>query len=245
MKAIPNPGTYAAALAGSMVVYKTEDGALCVAVPVKLLSGEVQWQGKHTVTLATKEGQLQAKSIDTMKKVFGWDGQDFFWLEDQDFSAVEFEVVGEHSGYIPAGEAEEVLVFKIKWLNPKGGSTKMPEKVVDRKALLAEYGSKFKAMSGGTAKAPAKTATPAAKTTTAPAKAAAAPPPGRKSTGAVARTSTQEEVWQAIYDANDEDGCTEKYWAAVEKIKPGASTDGTIGDFTPAMWGKVAIELGV
>lgn len=240
MKAIPNPGTYPAQTAGTMVVYETENGALCVAIPVKITGGtEVAWQGKHTVTLAKSDGTLQKKSIDTMKKVFGWDGVNPFDLEDLDTAEMNFEIVGEHSAFTPAGETEEVITFKIQWLNPVGGSTNMPEKI-DRKTALAKWGSKFKAISGGTA-----TAKPAVKPAAAPAKPVVAGPPGRGKAEAKkeVRTSTGEDVWAKLVEGNpkeDESVLGEKYYAAQYKVAPDAN-----GELTPEQWGEVLTELGL
>ncbi len=246
MKSIPNPGTYPAQTAGAMVVYETENGALCVAIPVKITGGtEVAWQGKHTVTLGKSDGTVQTKSIATLKKVFGWDGVNPFELEDLDTTAMEFEIVGEHQAYTPAGETEEVMTFKIQWLNPVGGSTNMPEKI-DRKAALTKWGSKFKALSGTVAKpAAAKPAAPAAKSP--PAKPAVSGPPGRKATAAMARTSTQEEVWNGLVAANegaDEADLGQKYYDACDEVEAGSSADPSLLD-TPAKWGQVADKLGI
>ena len=243
MKAIPNPGTYPAACSGAMVVYETESGALCVAVPVKITGGtEVAWQGKHTVTLVKKDGALNLKSIETMKKVFGWDGLNPFDLEDLDTSGVDFEIVGEHENYLPDGETEERTSFKIQWLNPIGGSTNMPEKVEDRKALLAKFGSKFKAVSSKPAAS--KPAASAAPSKPAPAKAPPAGPPSRPRTAAgQKRTSTSDEVWAALVKTNPDENETtlgEKFYAAQDEVAPEAN-----GELTPVQWGAVAESLGV
>lgn len=267
MKSIPNPGTYPAGTAGQMVVYETENGALCVAIPVKITGGtEVAWQGKHTETLVKSDGTLRTKAISSMKKIFGWDGIDPFTLEDMDTSEVGFEIVGEHSAYTPPGETEEITTFKIQWVNPVGGSTNMPEQVADRKAILAKYGSKFKALSGSTGKTaaakpiahkakPAPEPEPEAeevglelpKAKPAPAKPAMKGPPGHKATAAVARTSIQEEVWDGLIKArpdDSEDDNIKAYYKACDSVVEGSSSDPSLLD-TPAKWGAVADALGI
>ena len=183
---LPNPGTYRARANGPAVVYQTDAGALCLALPVKLSGEDWEWTGKHTMTLVKQDGTVQSKTVDTLKKVFAWDGADPFWLEDQDLSATEFDIVGVHDTYTPPDGGEQKTVFKIQWLNPPGESGfKMPESA-DRKSVLAKYGSKFRALSGG-----AKVATPAAKPAAAkqePKKEAPAEPPA-KSAGCPRRTS--------------------------------------------------------
>lgn len=249
-RTIPNPGTYPAKAVTPLRVYKTDEGALCCAILVAVLGSDVAWQGKHTVTLGKKSGELQTKTIDNLKRIFGWDGQNPFDLEDMDVSAIEFEIEGEHSAYTPPGDnQEERTVFKIRYMNPPGGGANMPEAVGDRKTVLAEWGSKFKAHSaskpapkpaGSTASAAPKAATP---------KPASSGPPGRRapSTGsqttATARTATQEEVWQALIKANpgaDEATLGEKYYAIQDELFPDAN-----GQLDPQQWGQVATKLGL
>lgn len=250
---IPNPGTYRGRVNGAIVIYESEGGALCAAVPVIIPSDDWQWTGKHTMTIVKKDGTLQSRTIDTLKKVFGWDGQDPFWLQDQDFSAVEFDLVGIHDTYTPEGSDEAKTIFKIQWMNAPGESGfKMPDSA-DRKSILAKYGSKFRALSGGKVVTPAaRTATqrPAEQEELAPASKAKGPAPKasgppapakRKNTAAQARTSTMEEAWAALSaanpDINDEAVLAEKWYAILEEMFPGKDN----GDFTIQEWGT-AIE---
>jgi hypothetical protein len=168
----------------------------------------------------------------------------------------EFEIVGEHQEYTPPGDdAQPVMTFKIIFMNPPGGSSKMPAMLEgnDAKATRTKYASKFKALSGGKA-APVAAKKPVAKVEEdepelpaakkgAPSKPASAGPPSRKSTAAVARTSSQEEVWTALVAANegaDEGELSTKYWAVVEEVAPDAN-----GELDPKQWGEVAGKLGV
>jgi hypothetical protein len=232
-----------------MVVYSTDNGALCVAIPVSLVTEEVSWTGKHTVTLGKQDGTLQTKRIDELKRIFGWDGIDFKALEEIDpENEMPFEVVGEHSEYQPEGEPEPITTFKIVFMNPPGGSTKMPEALDDtgKKQLFAKWGSKLKAHSGGKAAAPAPAAKAAPAKPTPPAKPASGGPPSRKSTSVTARTSSQDEVWAALVEANggedkaDAEALGPMFYGAQDELFPGKD-----GNLTPAQWGAVADKLGV
>lgn len=253
---IPNAGTYPAKTSGQMVVYETEKGALCVAIPIEIMGSDVAWRGKHTFTLAKQDGTLMTRGIQDLKTIFGWDGLDPFALQDIEVGVNEFEIVGEHQEYTPPGDdAQPVMTFKIIFMNPPGGSSKMPAMLEgnDAKAVRTKYASKFKALSGGkaapvAAKKPVvkveedKPELPAAKKG-APSKPASAGPPSRKSTAAVARTSSQEEVWTALVAANegaDEGELGTKYWAVVEEVAPDAN-----GELDQNQWGEVAEKLEV
>src|SRR6185312_17412055 len=109
---LPAPGDYRAKANGPIIIYETDSGALCAAIPVVLTNSDVPWSGKHTVTLASRDGTIQTKNIENLKKVFGWNGQDPFWLAFEDdgatprnFSETEFELADckHDDSYIPEG----------------------------------------------------------------------------------------------------------------------------------------------
>ena len=257
---IPNAGTYPAKTCGQMVVYETEKGALCVAIPVELLGSEVAWRGKHTATLAKQDGTLMARGIQDLKTIFEWDGLDPFALQDIEVGAHEFEIVGEHQEYTPPGDdAQPVMTFKIIFMNPPGGSSKMPAMLEgnDAKAIRTKYASKFKALSGGksasvtTRKPLGKPADddepelPAKKGP--PTKPASSGPPSRKSTAATKRTSSQEEVWNAFakaHEGEDEGELGNQYWAAIAEVE-GVKINAVVGELDPKQWGEVADKLEV
>lgn len=120
----------------------------------------------------------------------------------------------------------ERLAFKVQWMNPAGGGVKMPEPA-DRKSILSRYGSKFRALGGAGKKVapavkakpapepppeddqipgaevetPAEPELPVARPAVAGPKGRPAPAaPARKATAAVARTSTQTEVWNTLLE---------------------------------------------
>lgn len=244
------PGTYPAKTSAKMVVYEADSGSLCVAVPIVALDAEGNqlWSGKTTICLGKADGTLMTKSIENLKRCFGWDGKDPFALEEIEAGANELEIVGEHEEYTPKSTDENpdpqpVLVFKIKWLNPPSGggaAMKEPLGADERKKVLTKWGSKFKAMAGTPAAKPAAKSAPAV-----PAKKAPPTPPsrGKAPAKAAARTSSQEEVWTLLKSANAEesdDTLAEKYYAAQDEVAPGAN-----GELTAEQWGEVATKLGL
>ena len=258
---LPNPGTYVARRNNGMVLEAKESGSLLLWIPFMLLNSEVNYSGKHCLTIGQKDGTLSERNINTLKKIFpDWDGQDLFALEELPLTeegVAEFELADcyHDNSYTPEGETEPVIQFKAQWLNPLGGTQKMPAPMDDaaRKKVLTAWGGKLRAASGKPAQkasAPAPKASapaPAAKSA-APARPAAGGPPSRKGSpgaGGQSRTATQEEAWDALVAANggekaDTDALSAQYWAAADKVAPG-----TNGELTPAQWGKVMTELGL
>jgi hypothetical protein len=136
-------GTYAAR-PGAASVYESEKGALVLAIMMKIADG-VELKSYHTLVLA--DGTVNTRTVDNLKSWSGWDGADPYWFMDQDLSAVDVEVVVAHE---PGFTDKSKMFAKIKWVNaPGGGSGGMPE-AADRRAVLAKYGAKFRAVAGGT-----------------------------------------------------------------------------------------------
>ena len=99
------------------------------------------------MVLAKADGTMLTKTIDTLKAVFGWNGEDPFWLmensaEDGALRSVEFEIVGGPETGDKGGQ-----YFKSQWLNPLGGGMKTPV-AANRESVMAKYGSKFRALAG-------------------------------------------------------------------------------------------------
>jgi hypothetical protein len=190
-------------------------------------------------------------------------------LEDGSFPA-EFELADcfHDDSFVPPGEKEPVIQFKAQWLNPLGGSSNMPEPLDEKglKELQTRWGSKLKAASGATAPTGKPSAAKDAKNTTAAAKSpgpsastpkasggapsrpASGGPPGRNATTAQARTSTQDEVWNALVKANggddaDQNELGNKFYEAQDRLVPDAA--GGKRELTITEWGAVADDLGV
>jgi hypothetical protein len=136
-------GTYAAR-PGAASVYESEKGALVLALVVKIENGP---ELKSYHTLVNRDGSINTRTVDNLKAWSGWDGVDPFWFMENDLSAAEVEVVIANE----PGFTDPTKTFpKVKWVNPPGGGgNKMPESA-DKRAVLAKYGAKFRAVAGGT-----------------------------------------------------------------------------------------------
>ena len=228
---IPQEGRYICKLAAQAVIYEAGTGSLCAALPCVMV--ESGFSFKHTLTIVKADGTIQARTVDTCKQVFGWDGTDPFWLMDQSADGqalrdLEFEIVGG-----PQTSDKGVVYFKSEWLNPLGGGAKVPE-AANRQAVLAKYGSKFRALSG--ALPPARPATVAPKVMPkAPPAAPAGPPPG-------AAVATMEEAWATLNEANpgvDSAGLEKLWFDAMGRLFPNKSNT----DLKPHDWGRMKAEL--
>jgi len=229
------PGKYTAKIGQlnglGIVVYETEGGALCAAIPCEVAEGDDAGKTlKYTATLVLRDGTIQTRTLETLKSVFGFPGNDPFWLMDTDLSEARFEIVIEaEQGQDGKGEFS-----KVKWLNPIGGGQKMPE-AADRRSVLAKYGSKFRALSGG---APATAAQPAIKAppkTAPPAK--KAPPPAP--TGPI---STMEEAWEELGKANPDLGENQAAELWYGKMRELFGTDDN-SRITPQQWHQLKEAL--
>ena len=250
MPPILNEGKYAAKLSGptevsksGIIIYKTERGALCAAVPCSIAASDGNpVELKSTQTIIKSDRTPQTRTIDTLRAIFGWDGLDPYWLMDADLSEVEFEAVIQHEQGKKDGvdmvdeQGQPVLFSRIAWINPLGSSMRMPEPA-DRRTILAEYGAMFRALAGGSqvaapaapSKAPPVKATPPAKAP--PTKPAIECPP-----------STSAEAWQSF--AGNNPGKSEAelgdLWFATLKKKFGTDDAEKI---TPEQWGQLVHQL--
>lgn len=268
MKTLPQPGTYTARRNAAIVVEEAESGALMAWIAYILCSGDFAYQDKHSVCLGAKDGTVQTRSIETLKKIWpDFDPANPFSLEqlpllqesEEGYGAPEFELANcyHDNSYIPAGKTEPIIQFRAQYLNPLGGTQNMPAPLDDgeKKKVLGKWGAKFKAAAGSGAAKPAQK--PAAKAASAPAQqqelpaakpAAAKPavggPPSRKA-ATTARISTAEKVWTDFYNkrgGTDEtsDALGDEFYAAQDQVAPGSN-----GELTPEQWGQVADKLGV
>ena len=254
---IPQEGKYNCKLNGQVIIYETDKGALCAAVPCVMLDNGFTF--KHTMTLVTRDGTVQTRTADTFKQVFGWDGADPFWLMDASeeggpMRAIEFEIVGGPETGDKGGQ-----YFKSQWLNPVGGGLKTPP-AADRRSVLAKYGTKFQALAGvgsqgsgirgqgsedggqkaGGGARQTNAGVGARATTPLPAPmvprvAPLAPPPG-------APTATMEEAWTALNtaQAGQPAEAVEKLWFdTIARLFPNKSNT----DLKPHEWGKLKAEF--
>ena len=273
MQNLPNPGIYnEAALAGQIVIYVTDKGALCAALPVQIIDGELIWQSKYTAMLINADGVPNENNLSSMREIFGWDGQDPFALswEDpetqqipKDLSGVKFSATCGHEEY------NGRTTFKIKWINPPGKSSRIPAQA-DRKEILSRFGAQFRALSAAVGKSPAATPPPtnkakpapepepaeqpelpAANPTTAPAPAQkTASPRGRTKPAAEEPTATMQECWAALMKKNP-NAKKQSQEAYEETLNEAwfALIDELFGegkdnaDLTPQNWGKLLAKL--
>lgn len=246
-RALPKPGNYPARRTRQMVVQSSEKGALGVDIQYQLLNSDVNFTGVHTVWIGARDGNLLTKSIDVLKQAFPtWNGQNPFDLEEiplsEDESAPEFELGDcyHDDSWTPPGESEAVVQFKARWFNPVGGMSKMSEPLAadDRKAVLAKWASKFKAVSKPVAPAKAAPVEKVVEKTSST--------PSRKVPGRVAAKEykTIDEVWNACEKKHkgekNTDEIAEIWNEANDKLFGNPNQAETPEQFT-----KLAAELGV
>lgn len=200
---------------GAASVYENEKGSLVVCVEIEV-EGESL---RHYATIATERDGVNKKTIENLKEIFGWDGQDPFWFVDNGADYCEREV----SVTIELRNSQNGNTYaSIQWLNPPGRSfgSDLPQSG-NRQALLSKYGSKFRAIAGG---APMK---PPAKAPPAPPKKNATPTPSKAQ-----RKSDQMSCW-AKYCENG--GTDDGWFKMIAEAVPGVDQ----GDLTPEQWGQV------
>ena len=250
---LPPAGTYRAQQNGTVTIRLEESGALIAYIPSLLLNCNepANFTYEHTHVLCKKDGTPMQKNIDAMKAVFNWPG-----LVDE----ASFEIPMPEEGaevpqfyladcyhddsYTPEGAESPLIQFKAKWFNVVGGGRKAAMTPDERKAALAKFKAKFKAL-GATSAKPAATAAAKPAAATAPAKkAAVSGPPGRKTVAGQARTSTQEEVWTKLMENGEtEEANGVTFYAGCDAVVEGSSDDPS--QLTPVQWGAIADHLGV
>jgi len=219
-------GTYAARPTGQVHVGDHKNGCLICNMQFAFAEGGTI---NNTFWMTTKDGAINTRTIDTLKEIFGWDGANPFWLEEHgaELAEIDVELVVVNETFIGTSDGQEHTSLKIKWVNPVGGGGGNKIENSDRKALMAKYGAKLRAVSGGT--------TPAKKTV--PAK---APPAAKKSVTVL--PSDVIVCWKTISDAMadkpKED--LETQWFAILKDVCGEKDQ---KDYTPQEWGAVLAAI--
>ena len=135
-------GTYAAK-PGLARVYENDKGSLVLCIEMQIEGGPVL---KSFHTLAKADGTLMTRTIDNLKAWSGWDGTDPFWFVDNDLTGCAVEVVIENQ---PGMNDPSRLFPSVKWVNPPGGGGGGMAESGDRRTILAKYGGKLRANSGG------------------------------------------------------------------------------------------------
>lgn len=224
MTELIQPGRYPAKPTGQSSVYENAKGNLCLAMEL-----DVQGQFiKYITTLATEANGVNTRNIDNLKACFGWDGLDFFWFVENPGAYIDREV----EATVEHNQGEKRTFVNVAFIDPPGGGGGIPASG-NKAALLAKYGSKFRAIAGG---APAKPAAAAPKAPPAPPARPPAKPPVKPATAF--KASDQAEVWAAFAKVNaslDEDALTAAWFAKVDELFPGVDQ----GDLTPVQWGQM------
>jgi hypothetical protein len=192
---LPEVGVHTAK-AAERQIYENEKGTLVFAANF-VINENTSIIGRQCLT--TSDGALNTKTIDRLKRVFGWDGLDPYWLVDTDLSGLEVEITVEEQ----AGN-DGKSYKNVKWLNKPGdqGTKEIPQG--DKGQILAKYGAKFRALAGGSAPqgrvAPSGAAKKPATPPPPPPKKAALPPPSRKAK----KAATMQEAWELFCSKAEE-----------------------------------------
>lgn len=218
-------GTYPA-VATAASVWESEKGALMITFQFALDAGD-PINGSQCIV--QKDGTISEITVNTLKKCFAWDGLDPFWLEDPaNLADKPVDLVIEHEEWKGKPRAH------VRYINAPGDG--IPASA-DRKKVLAKYGARFRALSGGaTVATPPKRATPPPP----PAPKVVAPP--RPTLGAGGGpTATMEEAWAVLCDAEkasgkDRDELADLWSDAIGSLMG----DKPQSDFTPQDWGRLA-----
>jgi hypothetical protein len=224
------PGRYPARATGVASVYENAKGSLVLAMEFFVEGQTLKW----LTTLATEDNGINIKTVERLKQCFGWDGQDFFWFVENPESYIErdVEVTVEHR------QGDKATFVNIVFVDPPGGSGSLPTSG-NKASLLAKYGSKLRAISGG---APAKTAPPAVKP---PVKAPPAKPPAQPTLpfkpaapDIKGTASNQMAVWARFaegHEGKSEEEISSLWFAMLGEHFPGIDQ----GDLTPMQWGHL------
>ena len=246
-------GTYSAVAVQAVIYESPKTGSLVCEIN-HCLVGENDTPTSVTIksysTLINKDGAVNTRTVETMREVFGWDGNDPFWLAEMDLSGIVHDIVVENEAFTTES-GRTIQSPKVKWINVRGqGASSGMHEPADKRAVLAKYGAKFRAVSGGvkpaTTPAPALTKpAPTAPAPTPPLK--FTPPPAQKTLPGLpqepepdAAESTQEEAWGVLVSANPgaEQTALETIW--FDAIK---GTRKKAHELTGKDWGRLALKF--
>lgn len=246
---------YQARHTGQMVISVEESGAVMVYIPYTFVNAGFSYSATYAAVIAQKDGTPSESTIANLAKIFNLqDADDFYAIQDIEPNAdgtPEFELADWYEDTYKGR-----TTIKPRWINTLGGAfRKTPLDASGKKKLQAKFGGKLKSIlaqvyHSGAASESQKEETQEDELPMGesgggmPSRSGGVPQ--RKSTAAVARTSTQEEVWDAL---------EKKHKPKTEKARQELA-DGVLfakcdelfpppHDMTLADWGKVADALGV
>ena len=237
-------GKYPAQPTGRVEVGEHENGCLIAKMEFDLGEGRTI---SNTFWLTTKDGGVNTRSIETLKEIFGWDGADPFWLEDHaaEFVDVSVQLVIENHTFTGRDGVERIAP-EVKWVNPTGGGMGGAQVANgDRTSLLAKYGAKLRAVSGGTpvSKKPVPQSAPQKQpdlpSPVAPGAMGDKPPVTPKK---AVLPSDMNACWKALTDAmaNKPRTEVEAKWFEIIKAVHG---DKQQPEYTPGDWGMIMDQL--
>ena len=235
-------GTYPARPTEYIDVGTHKNGCLVANVEFVLQDGQ---KIIKTFWLAKANGEPHIKIINGVKKVFGWDGLDPYWLMDNKaaLAEIDVELVIENKTFIGTRDGLEHTVSEIAWVNLPGeniGGAEIANR--DRKTVLAKYGARLRAINGGVAVPQKKAASqPSASPSTPPtAPPVQAPVPKNKTFP----PSGMNECWKAINDTMKKDNKTreeiENKWLEIVRKVHG---DKEQISYDASDWGAIMAHL--
>lgn len=95
--------------------------------------------------LEKKDGSLNTFAIDNLKRLFGWDGRNPFWLEDTDLSSIIVQAMLDYETF------DGKTRLKVKFVddeNATGGAIAKADEAT-RRAINNRLGAKLRANAGG------------------------------------------------------------------------------------------------
>lgn len=234
---LPQPGRYTVT-APERSVYESKGGALVFSAKCLLEDGCTITAYQ---TLVLKDGTLSEMGITTLREVFGWDGHDPMWLQDEDLGGMPFDITVE-----PDTDQKGQPTVRVTWINPVGAGGGTLQKG-DRKAILAKFGAKFRALAGGGAPAAARPVPPAPAVKPrpvppplAPISAPKPPPAASPSPNPAVAGATMEDAWRELCCApgapKDHDALASRWQTLVAEVC-GENRPAT--GLTPADWANV------
>ena len=177
--------------------------------------------------LEKRDGSLNTVIIDQLKKAFGWDGRDPFWLQDTDFSGLQVQI---KLGWERWNNQDRL---KVQWIDAEDatplGVPQADENV--RRSIASRLGAKLRANAGGT---PAPAPRPGGNGPTQPPK--PAPGPASRPAAPPAGGATMQQAWEAFVKAQPQGSSQEQlereWFRILGEMFPGRQPE----QLTPQQW---------
>jgi hypothetical protein len=239
-------GTYKALVRDISVYLRGENERLTGAFRLDCEGKELV----HREWLELNDGTISDKTIRRLRDCFtGWDGS--IEMLEQGFCVQDVEVDVTIENERDRDDPEKWWT-RVRYMDPPGGaggSAAMPQ-AEQRATLVSKYGSRFRALAGGTPAKPGAVSSGGAeakpKTVAAGEKSVAPPPPQAApepvQSKVMGETSTLEECWEAVCKKHPDElreQVSERWFAMLAQVAPGKDQ----ADFGPEDWGAVLAEV--